>query len=71
MAGIAEGSEWIPVSKLREILGTLPNDAMVQASPMGNLVIYDKGGPIDGEQIAYIDLLTESVYNDSEPAASS
>jgi hypothetical protein len=67
MAGIAEGSEWIPVAKLREILERLPNDAMVQASPLGNLVIYDKGGPIDGQQIAYIDLLTESVFNDSEP----
>jgi hypothetical protein len=66
MAGIAEGSEWIPIGKLREILGKLPNDAVVQASPLGNLVIYDKGGPIDGEQIAYIDLLTETVFNGSE-----
>jgi len=68
MAGIAEGSEWIPVAKLREILEQLPNDAVVQASPLGNLVIYDKGGPVDGQQIAYIDLLTETVFNDSEPA---
>jgi hypothetical protein len=69
MAGIAEGAEWIPISKLREILGTLPNDAMVQASPLGNLVIYDKGGPIEGEQIGYIDLLTESLFNGSEAAS--
>jgi hypothetical protein len=69
MAGIAEGSEWIPVEKLREILQGLPNDAMVQASPFGNLVIYDKGGPVDGQQIAYIDLLTETVFNEPESAA--
>jgi hypothetical protein len=69
MAGIAEGAEWIEVSKLRQILDTLPNDAMVQASPLGNLVIYDKAGPVEGQQIAYIDLLTETVFNDPEPAA--
>ena len=69
MAGIAEGSEWIPVEKLREILQGLPNDAMVQASPLGNLVIYDKGGPVEGQQIAYIDLLTETVFNEPESAA--
>jgi hypothetical protein len=67
MAGIAEGAEWIAVDKLREILNGLPNDAVVQASPMGNLVIYDKAGPVDGQQIAYIDLLTETVFN--EPGA--
>lgn len=64
MAGIADGSEWIEVRKLREILQQLPDDAMVQASPLGNLVVYDKGGPIDGKQIAYVDLLTESVINE-------
>jgi hypothetical protein len=47
----------------------LPNDAMVQASPMGNLVIYDKDGPVNGQQIAYIDLLTETVFNEPESAA--
>jgi hypothetical protein len=70
MAGIAEGSEWIPVEKLREILSRLPNDAMVQASPLGNLVIYDKAGPVEGQQIAYIDLLTETVFDEPEPAGS-
>jgi hypothetical protein len=69
MAGIAEGSEWIPVEKLREILKGLSNDAMVQASPLGNLVIYDKGGPVEGQQIAYIDLLTETIFNEPESAA--
>jgi hypothetical protein len=64
MAGIADGAEWIEVRKLREILDRLPDDAMVQASPLGNLVIYDKGGPIDGTQIAYIDLLTETVQQE-------
>jgi hypothetical protein len=68
MAGIADGSEWIEVRKLREILTQLPEDAQVQASPMGNLVIYDKGGPIDGKQIAYVDLLTETVNREGEPA---
>ena len=67
MAGFAEGSEWIAVQKLREILDKLPSDAMVMASPLGNLVVYDKSGPVDGEQIAYIDLLTETIFNDSEP----
>ncbi|MDQ3809198.1 MAG: hypothetical protein M3336_02795 [Chloroflexota bacterium] len=64
MAGIADGAEWIEVRKLRDILGQLPDDAMVQASPLGNLVIYDNAGPIDGKQIAYIDLLTETVNHD-------
>jgi hypothetical protein len=64
MAGIADGSEWIEVRKLREILQQLPDDAMLQASPLGNLVVYDKGGPIDGKQIAYVDLLTESVIDE-------
>jgi hypothetical protein len=66
MAGIADGSEWIEVRKLRQILDQLPEDAMVQASPLGNLVIYDNGGPIDGKQIAYIDLLTETINRDED-----
>ena len=41
LAGIADGSEWIGVRTLRRILDELPDDAMVQASPLGNLVIYD------------------------------
>ncbi len=68
MAGIAHGSEWIEVRKLREIMQQLPDDAVVQASSLGNLVIYDNGGPIDGKQIAYVDLLTETVHQESEPA---
>jgi hypothetical protein len=64
MAGIADGSEWIEVRKLREILNQLPDDAQVQASPLGNLVIYDNGGPIEGKQIAYVDLLTETVQRE-------
>jgi hypothetical protein len=68
MAGIADGSEWIQVQKLREILDQLPADGMVQASPMGNLVIYDHGGPIEGKQIAYVDLLTETIYNEADAA---
>jgi hypothetical protein len=66
MAGIADGSEWIEVRKLRQILDQLPDDAMVQASPLGNLVIYDKGGPIEGQQIAYVDLLTETVHREED-----
>ena len=42
MAGIADGSEWIAMRKLREILDRLPGDAMLQASPLGNLVVYDQ-----------------------------
>ncbi|HEY3062937.1 MAG TPA: hypothetical protein VGL99_28525 [Chloroflexota bacterium] len=68
MAGIADGSEWIEVSKLRELLTQFPDNAQVQASPLGNLVIYDNGGPIDGRQIAYVDLLTETVQHEAEPA---
>ncbi len=69
MAGITHGSEWIDVRKLREILDQLPTDAIVQTSSLGNLVVYDKGGPIDGRQIAYIDLLTETIHNEeAEPA---
>ena len=70
MAGIADGSEWIEVRKLRQILDQLPEDAMVQASPLGNLVIYDNGGPIEGKQIAYIDLLTETTNRDENHQAS-
>ena len=69
MAGIAEGSEWIQVTRLREILDQLPADAMVMASPLGNLVVYDPAGPIDGQQIAYIDLLTETLHQEPEPDA--
>jgi hypothetical protein len=29
-------------------------------------VIYDHAGPIDGQQIAYIDLLTEHVMHERE-----
>ncbi len=68
MAGITHGSEWIDVRKLREILDQLPKDAIVQTSSLGNLVIYDSGGPIDGKQIAYVDLLTETVHHEAEPA---
>jgi hypothetical protein len=71
MAGIADGSEWIAVAKLREILSSLPDDAVVQASPLGNLVVYDPAGPIDGKQIAYVDLLTETISHDVEPIPSS
>jgi hypothetical protein len=67
MAGIAEGSEWIEVGKLSEILKQLPADAMVMASPLGNIVVYDHAGPIDGNQIAYIDLLSETVQHEAEP----
>jgi hypothetical protein len=66
MAGIAHGSEWIEVRKLREILNQLPDDAQVQTSSLGNLVIYDNGGPIDGKQIAYVDLLTETIHHEPE-----
>jgi hypothetical protein len=69
MAGIADGSEWIEVRKLRQILDQLPEDAMVQASPLGNLVIYDNGGPIEGKQIAYIDLLTETMNREEDQQA--
>jgi hypothetical protein len=71
MAGIADGSEWVAVRKLRELLDQLPGDAMVQASPLGNLVVYDRGGPIEGKQIAYIDLLTETITReeDGQPTA--
>jgi len=65
LAGIADGSEWIGVRTLRRILDELPDDAMVQASPLGNLVIYDPAGPIDARQIAYIDLLTETVNREA------
>ena len=68
MAGIADGSEWIQVRKLRDILEQLPEDGMVQASPMGNLVIYDHGGPIEGKQIAYVDLLTETIHPEADAA---
>ena len=68
MAGIAEGSEWIEVSKLREILQELPEDAMLLASPLGNIVVYDHAGPIDGRQLAYIDLLSETLHHEPEPA---
>ena len=71
MAGIADGSEWIAVAKLREILDQLPQDAMLAASPLGNLVVYDASGPIDGKQIAYVDLLTETVSHDVDPVPSS
>ena len=69
MAGIAEGSEWIEVKKLGELLSQLPPDAVVMASPLGNIIVYDKAGPIDGKQIAYIDLLSETVHHEPEPAA--
>ena len=69
MAGIADGSEWIEVRKLREILDQLPNDAVVQASPLGNLVIYDNSGPIEGRQIAYVDLLTETINREQDQQA--
>jgi hypothetical protein len=65
MAGIADGSEWIAVSKLREILSHFPDDAQVQASPLGNLVVYDRAGPVYGKQIAYVDLLTETVRHET------
>jgi hypothetical protein len=64
MAGVADGSEWVEVRKLRELLDQLPANAMVQASPLGNLVIYDHAGPIEGKQIAYIDLLTETINHE-------
>jgi hypothetical protein len=66
MAGIADGSEWIEVRKLRQMLDELPGDAMVQASPLGNMVVYDHAGPIDGKQIAYIDLLTEMINREAD-----
>jgi hypothetical protein len=66
MAGIAHGAEWIEISKLRQLLEQFPQDAMVQASSLGNLVVYDHAGPIDGQQIAYIDLLTEAVMHEPE-----
>jgi hypothetical protein len=68
MAGIAEGSEWIEVKKLGELLSQLPTDAMVMASPLGNIIVYDHAGPIDGKQIAYIDLLSESVHHEDGAA---
>jgi hypothetical protein len=67
MAGIAEGSEWIEVSKLGELLKQLPPDAMVMATPLGNIAVYDKAGPLEGQQIAYIDLLSETLYHEPEP----
>jgi hypothetical protein len=66
MAGIAEGSEWIGVGKLREILDQLPDDALLMASPLGNIIVYDQAGPIDGQQIAYIDLLSETLQHEPE-----
>jgi hypothetical protein len=71
MAGIAHGSEWIDVRKLKDILDQLPADAVVQTSSLGNLVIYDSGGPIDGKQLAYIDLLTETIHHEPEEAEAS
>jgi hypothetical protein len=69
MAGVANGSEWIAVGKLKEIIAELPEEAVVQASPLGNLVIYDAGGPLDGKMIAYVDLLTETMEPaEAEPA---
>ena len=68
MAGIAQGAEWIDVTKLRELIGQLPESSIVQASPLGNLVVYDQGGPIDGKMIAYIDLYSESLdFSSEEP----
>ena len=71
MAGIAEGSEWIAVRTLRTLLDGLPDDAMVMASPLGNIVVYDQAGPIDGQQIAYIDLLSETLHQEAELAPES
>jgi hypothetical protein len=68
MAGITHGSEWIEISKLNEILQQLPTDAVVMASPLGNIIVYDHAGPIDGQQIAYIDLLSETLHHEKEPA---
>lgn len=69
MAGITHGSEWIGAGKLRELIGQIPDDSVVQASPGGNLVIYSAGGPIDGQMIAYIDLLSETLeFDTGEPA---
>ena len=64
MAGIAEGSEWIAVGKLSEILKQFPADAMVMASPLGNIVVYDHAGPIDGNQIASLDVRSETVQHE-------
>ena len=66
MAGITNGSEWIEIRKLRGLLDQLPDDAMVRASTLGNLVVYEHAGPIDGKQIAYIDLLTETLHREPE-----
>jgi hypothetical protein len=66
MAGIAQGAEWIDVKKLRELIGQVPDDSIVQASPLGNLVVYDTGGPLDGKMIAYIDLYGETLEFSSE-----
>ncbi len=68
MAGIAQGSEWIEVRKLRALLDQVPADAMARASTLGNIVVYDHAGPVDGRQIAYIDLLTETLHREPEPA---
>jgi hypothetical protein len=68
MAGIAHGSEWIEISKLNEILSQLPTDAVVMASPLGNFIVYDHAGPIEGRQIAYIDLLSETLHHEKESA---
>ena len=67
MAGIAEGSEWIEVSKLGELLKQLPSDAMVMATPLGNIAVYDHAGPLEGQQIGYIDLLSETLHHEPEP----
>ncbi len=67
MAGIAQGAEWIQVATLRQLLEQMPSDAVVQASPLGNLVIYDPAGPIGGHQLAYIDLFTETLAFEPEP----
>jgi hypothetical protein len=57
------------VTRLREILDQLPPDAMVMASPLGNPVVYDHTGPIEGQQIAYIDLLSGTLSHEPEPGA--
>ena len=66
MAGITQGAEWIEIRKLRELLDQVPADAMVRASTLGNLVVFDHAGPIDGRQIAYIDLFTETLHREPE-----
>lgn len=57
-----DGIKFLPVTKLRELLEAIPQDALVCVNRVGNLAVYKRGTNDRMNMVGWIDFLLDGEY---------